>query len=124
MKIKLDENLSYKLKPKLEDLGHDVDTVIDEGLVSEPDIVLANIARQNQRMLFTLDKGLGDVRQYPPGVHPGIIVFRPNPSGPVAASQFVEDFVRTHNLDEMSGCLVIVTPGRVRIRREKDDGEN
>jgi len=76
VKVKLDEGLSYRLKPILQELGHDVDTVVDEGLKSEADTVLAEIARQNNRMLFTLDRGLGDVRQYVPGEHPGIVVFR------------------------------------------------
>ncbi|MBI3241329.1 MAG: DUF5615 family PIN-like protein [Chloroflexi bacterium] len=123
MKLKLDEGLSYRLKPTLQELGHDVDTVVDEGLKSEDDAVLADIARQNERMLFTLDKGLGDVRQYAPGEHPGIVVFRLSSTGPGMVSRFVEDFVRNQKLDELPGCLVIVEPGKVRIRRKEDDGE-
>jgi predicted nuclease of predicted toxin-antitoxin system len=124
VKVKLDEGLSYRLKPTLQELGHDVDTVVDEGLKSEDDTVLADVARQNNRMLFTLDRGLGDVRQYVPGEHPGIVVFRLSSSGPGAVSRFVEDFVRAQKLDELAGCLVIVEPGKVRIRRKEDDSEN
>jgi predicted nuclease of predicted toxin-antitoxin system len=121
VKVKLDEGLSYRLKPALQEMGHDVDTVVDEGLKSEVDIVLADVARRNNRMLFTLDRGLGDVRQYVPGEHPGIIVFRLNASGPGAVSRFVEEFVRVQPLDELTGCLVIVEPGKLRIIRSKDD---
>ena len=32
MKIKLDENLPVRSAQRLRDLGHDVDTVLDEGL--------------------------------------------------------------------------------------------
>jgi len=124
VKVKLDEGLSYRLKPTLQELGHDVDTVVDEGLKSEDDTVLADVARQNNRMLFTLDRGLGDVRQYAPGEHPGIVVFRLSFAGPGTVSRFVEEFVRNQNLDEMAGCLVIVEPGKVRIRRQEDDSEN
>ena len=123
MKLKLDEGLSYRLKPALQELGHDVDTVADEGLKSEDDAVLAAIARQNKRMLFTLDRGLGDVRQYAPGEHPGIVVFRLSSAGPGAVNRFVKDFVRNQDLDELAGCLVIVQPGRVRVRRREDAGE-
>ena len=91
---------------------------------SEDDAVLADIARRNKRMLFTLDRGLGDVRQYAPGEHPGIVVFRLSSAGPGTVSRFVEEFVRKQNLDELAGCLVIVEPGKVRIRRKEDEGEN
>lgn len=116
MKLKLDEGLSYRLKPALQEMGHDVDTVIEEDLRSQADPVIAEMAARNERMLFTLDRGLGDVRQYAPGAHPGIVVFRPISSGPGAVNRFVEEFVRTNNLAEMSGCVVIVEPGRVRTR--------
>lgn len=124
VRLKLDEGLSYRLKPKLQKLGHDVDTDIDEGLGATDDSVQADIARQNNRMLFTLDRGLGDIRQYAPGGHPGIIVFRLGFVGPGAMSRFVEDFVRDQNLDQLAGCLVIVEPGNVRIRREQSDSED
>lgn len=48
MRVKLDEGLSYRLKPTLQELGHDVDTVIDEGLTSEKDSILAAIACQEK----------------------------------------------------------------------------
>jgi predicted nuclease of predicted toxin-antitoxin system len=102
-------------------MGHDVDTVVDEGLTSEKDAVLAEIACQSDRMLFTLDKGLGDIRQYVPGDHPGIVVFRLRSEAPGIVSQFVESFVRGSSLDELAGCLVIAEPGNVRVRR-RDEG--
>jgi hypothetical protein len=37
MRLKLDENLSRQLRGQLADLGHDVDTVADEQLLSQPD---------------------------------------------------------------------------------------
>ncbi len=107
MKLKLDEGLSYRLKPVLEAFGHDVDTIIDEGLRAEEDAVIAETASRNDHMLFTLDRGLGDVRQYAPGDHPGIVVFRPRSAGPGTVNRFVEDFVRSQKLDELSGCVVI-----------------
>jgi predicted nuclease of predicted toxin-antitoxin system len=37
MRIKLDENLSLRLKAGLAELGHDADTVRDEELTGKPD---------------------------------------------------------------------------------------
>lgn len=57
MKFKLDENLPLELVTDLRDLGHDGDTVIDEGLrgVADPAVVQAAFACD--RILLTLDKG-------------------------------------------------------------------
>lgn len=125
VRLKLDEGLSNRLKPTLQELGHDVDTVIDEGLKSEADTVVADTARQNDRMLFTLDKGLVNfnLEQYAPGKHPGIVVFRLKSFGRGTVTRFVEDFVRSQDLDKFIGCVAIVEPGKVRIRRKDDSNE-
>ena len=79
MKIKLDENLSRHLKPILVGFEHDVLTAADEGLLSRPDTEVAAASLKEGRMLFTLDLEFADLRKYPPGTHPGIILFRPPP---------------------------------------------
>ena len=56
--------------------GHDVDTVIDENLVSAPDRDVVAAATSAERILVSLDRGLGDIRAYPPGSHAGIVVLR------------------------------------------------
>jgi predicted nuclease of predicted toxin-antitoxin system len=76
MKFKLDENLPASSVRVLVKAGHDVDTVADEGLTGaiDPDVVAA--ATAEDRVLITLDRGLGDIRAYPPGSHAGIVVLR------------------------------------------------
>lgn len=68
-------------------------------------------------MLLTLDLEFGDLRKYPPGGHPGIILFRPRSSGPLAVNRFVEEFVRDTDLGQLARCVVVVDPSRVRVRR-------
>ncbi|MGH7598618.1 MAG: DUF5615 family PIN-like protein [bacterium] len=116
MKLKLDENLSRHLKQSLRSDQHDVTTAADEGLLSQPDTVIAAAAHDEGRMLLTLDVEFGDLRKYPPGSHPGIILFRPKIFGPLAVNQFVEKFVRTTDLQPLSGCVLVVEPSRVRVR--------
>lgn len=116
MQLKLDENLSRHLKQSLSAYQHDVATAADEGLLSQPDTVVAAVARNEGRMLFTLDVEFGDLRKYPPGTHPGIVLFRPRTFGPLAVNQFVEDFVRRTALEPLAGCVVIVEPARIRVR--------
>ncbi len=117
MNLKLDENLSRHLKTQLEARTHDVATVGDEGLLSQPDTVVAEAARSEGRMLLTLDLDFADLRKYPPGSHPGIILFRPASYGPLMVNQFVSDFVRDNDLTAFVGCLVVVDSARIRVRR-------
>lgn len=117
MKLKLDENLSRHLKTQLGDRNHDVATVGDEGLLSQPDTVVAEAARLEGRVLLTLGLDFADLRKYPPGSHPGIILFRPSSYGPLAVNQFVGDFVRDNDLTAFAGCLVVVDASRIRVRR-------
>ncbi|MBI2889267.1 MAG: DUF5615 family PIN-like protein [Nitrospirae bacterium] len=122
MKVKLDENISRHLKPDLARLGHDVTTAEDEGLLSVSDDKIAAAIRLENRMLLTLDLGFADLRRYAPGTHPGVVVFRPHSLGVRSVSRFVESFVREGRLGTLSGCLVIVEPDRIRIRRAGAEG--
>lgn len=80
MRIKRDENLSRHLKMSLATIGHDVETVADEGLLSQPDFAKAAAAKAENRVIFTLDSDFADVRRFPPGEHPGVVLFRPRRS--------------------------------------------
>jgi predicted nuclease of predicted toxin-antitoxin system len=119
MKLKLDENLSRHLKPVLIGLGHDVLTAADEDLLSRPDIEVAARAAREGRILLSLDIEFADLRKYPPGSHPGIVLFRPASLGPLAVNRFVEQFVRSTDLSALSGCVAVVEPRGVRVRRPK-----
>lgn len=81
MKLKLDENLSRYLKVSLTQLKHDVKTAADEGLLGKSDEQVAAAARAEERLLLTLDVEFANLTKFPPGSHPGIIVFRPRSLG-------------------------------------------
>ena len=117
MKLKLDENLSRHLKPILIGLGHDVLTAADEDLLSRPDVEVAACAAREGRILLSLDIEFADLRKYPPGSHPGIILFRPASLGPLSVNRFVERFVRSTDLSALSGCVAVVEPQSIRVRQ-------
>ncbi len=117
MKLKLDENLSRHLKPALTGLGHDVLTTADEDLLSHPDTEVAASAAREGRMLLTLDVEFADLRKYPPGSHPGIVLFRPASLGPLSVNAFVERFARSTELSLLHGCVAVVDPHSVRVRQ-------
>jgi predicted nuclease of predicted toxin-antitoxin system len=75
VRLKLDENLSRHLREVLFNLQHDVTTAAEEGLLSQPDNAVAAAAKDGSRMLLTLDIEFGDLRKYPPGTHPGVVLF-------------------------------------------------
>lgn len=116
MKLKLDENLSRHLKPALIELGHDVLTAADENLLSHPDTEIARAAKNEQRMLLTLDVEFADLRKYPPGSHPGVILFRPLSLSPLSVNSFITDFVRRTDLEKLAACVAVVDPIHVRVR--------
>lgn len=123
MRIKLDENLSRHLAPELEREGHDASTAAGQGLLGRDDEEIGAAAVEEGRMLFTLDVEFADLRKRPPGSHPGIVLFRPRTMGQAAVGDFVRRFVSGTDLARLSGCVVVVDPGRVRVRRPPGEGE-
>jgi predicted nuclease of predicted toxin-antitoxin system len=109
--------VSVQLKPLLAALGHDAATTADEGLLSRPDGDIATAAAVEGRMIFTLDVAFADLRKHPPGGHPGILLFRPATFGPLAVNAFIIQVVKGVSLDDLSGCVAVAEPGRIRVRR-------
>ncbi len=116
MNFKIDENLPTELADDLRKLGHDADTVLGEGLRGAKDPAVVEAARASDRILFTRDKGIANVRRFPVGKHAGVVLFRPDTSGRRA----VMSFVRTRLSDllrmELAGRLTVVGPDRIRFR--------
>ena len=77
MRVKLDENLPSSLVRDLSRLGHDVDTVIEEGLTGQRDHEIWETVQQTQRFLITQDLDFSNVRRYLPGVkQAGLLIVR------------------------------------------------
>jgi len=118
MRIKLDENLPAELAEDLRALGHDTDSVASEGLVDKPDTVIAYFARQSDRVLVTLDKGLGDIRRFPPKHYRGIVLFRLGNKGRTATRRIVlTALARIEKERRLSGRLLIVSESSIRFRQ-------
>jgi len=120
VKLKLDENLPHDLADELVRRGHDVDTVLDEQLGGHKDPVVVQAATEDDRMVITLDRGVGDIRNFPPGTHAGVVVLRPASQDPASILRLIERLLGMHELEEFSRCVVIVEPQRVRVRRPDD----
>jgi predicted nuclease of predicted toxin-antitoxin system len=97
-------------------LGHDVDTVADEGLVGHTDPSVLAGAVADQRALVTFDLGFGDPRSYPPGSHLGVILLRLNDQQPDNVVSVLQRLARHHDIDALAGSVVVVTEKLIRIR--------
>jgi len=89
MKIKLDENISRHLKSILNKKGHETVTAGDQGLLGKADVEVGDAAKAEGRMLFTLDLEFANLRKFPPGSHPGVVLFRPQSMGAIAVNRFI-----------------------------------
>ena len=124
MKIKLDENISRHLKIVVNQKGHEAITVEDEGLLGKTDVEVGAVAKSEGRMLFTLDVEFSNLPKFPPGSHPGIVLFRPQSMGPLSVNRFVTQFLEGTDLTSLYGCIVIVDPTRIRIRSPLTDTDS
>lgn len=114
--FKLDENVPPEGAAIFQSAGHDCHTVYDEHLAGANDSLMAKACNLEQRILVTLDLDFSDVRRYPPGSHPGIIVLR----APKATKHTIlRLLIRISHLlrtQPVKGRLWIVDESRVRIR--------
>jgi hypothetical protein len=116
MKFKIDENLPAELKSDLVSAGHDAELVVDEGLQGSPDPPVLQAAQQEDRIFLTMDKGIADVRAYPPDQYAGIILFRPKSQGRLATLNFVRRYLPAILTADLKGHLLVATDAGVRIR--------
>ena len=117
VKVKLDENVTHDAVAVLVGAGHDVHTVRSEQLVGASDARLWDACLREQRMLLTFDLGFADVRAYPPGQHAGVIALRLTDQQPAAVIDVLRRFLADYDLDNLVGCLAVVSDSRVRVRR-------
>jgi predicted nuclease of predicted toxin-antitoxin system len=76
VRFKLDENMPREIALYLRSSGHDASTVLDEQLGGKPDPMIAEAAREEERILATLDRDFADLRKYKPSRFHGLLVFR------------------------------------------------
>jgi len=119
LRIKLDENMPRDAAEKLRDDGHDVMTVIDEGLGGESDPPVLRAATDEGRTLLTFDLDFANIREFPPGTHAGIVVFRLQDQRWKTLKQPLLRLLAKGSLDGLSGGLAIVSEARIRFKRPK-----
>jgi predicted nuclease of predicted toxin-antitoxin system len=123
MKVKLDENLPLRLVSALKSLGHDVDTVADEGLSGMPDEDVWQAAQQENRFLITQDLDFSDTRRFKPGTHSGILLVRLREPGANALLHQVASAMVEIPKELLQGSFIVLTEHKLRIKHPSSDSD-
>jgi hypothetical protein len=121
VRLKLDENLGRRAADILGSHGHDVQTVLEQGMSRAPDEEVIRVCQSEQRCLVTLDLGFGNPLVFDPAAYSGIAVLR-LPGRP--SHQDIVD--ACHSLAaglqdaDIRGKLWIVQRGRIREHQSED----
>jgi predicted nuclease of predicted toxin-antitoxin system len=106
------------LAPALRTAGLDACDVRDEGLRGQPDSRIFAFAVAKHFVIVTADVEFGNELVYPPRTHHGVVLVRLPESlpGPALVQMATTPIVMVSS-EDLSGAIVVVEPGRVRIRR-------
>jgi len=116
MRFKVDENLPVELALRLQEAGHDATTVKEQAMIGEPDRVIADACRREDRALLTFDLHFADIRRYPPEAYSGLIVLRLSGQDKQHVLAVFERVVPLLDSEPLSKHLWIVDERRVRVR--------
>jgi len=97
--------------------GHDVADVAGEGLAGADDPPVLGAATKEDRILITFDLDFANIRQYPPGSHAGIVVFRLRDQRWKTLEGTARRSLTESNLEKLKEGLAIVDETRIRYKR-------
>ena len=116
--IVVDEDMHRSVAAPLKRLGHQVLDVRDHGLRGAPDREVFAFAQRQGAALLTGELGFANLLAFPLGTHQGIIVARfPNELSTRRINEEILRELAGVKDEEIAGSLIILEPGRIRIRR-------
>ncbi len=121
-KVKLDEDLSPMVGEPLTAAGYDVATVAGQGWSGLRDGELWPRLVSEKVYFITADSGFGNIRDFPPGTHHGILVLKPDRESLVTFRDLVAQILHQHSLESLSGAITVARFGKIRVRREPMTG--
>ncbi|MGA9379665.1 MAG: DUF5615 family PIN-like protein [Phormidium sp.] len=118
MRFLIDEDMPRSTGNLLQQYGHEAIDMRDIGLRSAEDSQVAEYAQSQGLCLITGDFDFADIRNYRPSEYAGIVVISvPGDCSAKFLLNLVESFLQQDEIVIQSpGKLIIVEPGRVRVR--------
>jgi predicted nuclease of predicted toxin-antitoxin system len=116
--IVVDEDMHRSVAGLLQQVGHHVLDVRDHGLRGASDQEIFAFAQQQGAALLTGDLGFANLLAFPLGTHHGILITRfPNELSTARINEEILHELTGVKDEEIKGNLIILEPGRMRIRR-------
>jgi predicted nuclease of predicted toxin-antitoxin system len=114
----IDEDMPRSTAGVLKAAGYNVLDVRDCGLRGKSDDEVFEFAQSKNAVLLTGDMGFGNILHFPVKSHSGIVIAHfPNEISSLELNkQIIKDF-NSMNADDFKGNLIILEPGKIRIRR-------
>ena len=117
MKFLADQCTSKRTVKFLHSEGYTITTLEDlnQTTISDPDLL--KLAMSRDEVLITEDKGFGNIMNYPPRSHQGIILLRVRLRNRDALHKTLSHFLLNTDRETLRHTLVTVTESTIRIRR-------
>jgi predicted nuclease of predicted toxin-antitoxin system len=116
MRIKIDENIPARVANILHQLGHETETVPQQGLTGQDDIRIWEAAQESGCFFITQDLDFSDIRQFAPGTHYGLMLVRLRSPGRNALVNRIQMLFQTESVENWKGCFVVTTEHKLRVR--------
>ena len=118
MNAVIDEDLPRSIATTLSNLGFTALDIRDHNLRGEPDSKIYTFAQKQKAVLFSGDLGFSNTLNFPLGTHHGICILRfPNEMSVKEINKIIEQLLSRVSHDDYSGNLIILSPGKLRLRR-------
>lgn len=116
MDFKVEENLPIEAAELLRQAGRDAITVLEQHLGGSADPDIASVCQREGRALVTLDSDFADIRLYPPGEFPGLVVLRPRWQDKLHMMQILRRLIPVFASESLEHRLWIGEEDRIRVR--------
>lgn len=118
-KFVVDEDMPRSTARILRNKGYEALDVRDCGLRGENDDEVFAFAQRSGAVLITGDMGFANIMHFPAGSHGGIVVAHyPNELSPAGINSQISDAFNNLTDSDFKGNLIILEPGKMRIRRK------
>lgn len=118
LKFLIDEDMPRSTADVLRERGHEALDVRDCGLRGKSDDEVFKFAQKEGAIVLTADLGFGNFLHYPLGSHTGIVIVHfPNEVSTAEMNRQIGSLFEQLSEEDFKGNLVILEPGRIRVRR-------